>query len=55
MLIIAHRLSTLRIADEIMVMDRGQIVESGTHTELLNQKGLYAHLYEMQLRGETDE
>ena len=54
-LIIAHRLSTLRIADEIMVMDRGQIVESGTHTELLNQKGLYSHLYEMQLRGETDE
>ena len=54
-LIIAHRLSTLRIADEIMVMDRGQIVESGTHTELLNQKRLYAHLYEMQLRGETDE
>ena len=54
-LIIAHRLSTLRIADEIMVMDKGQIVESGTHAELMEYKGLYAHLYEMQLRGETDE
>ena len=54
-LIIAHRLSTLRIADEIMVMDKGQIVESGTHAELMEHKGLYAHLYEMQLRGETDE
>lgn len=54
-LIIAHRLSTLRIADEIMVMDRGQVVETGTHAELMEHKGLYAHLYEMQLRGETDE
>ena len=54
-LIIAHRLSTLRIADEIMVMDKGQIVESGTNAELMEHKGLYAHLYEMQLRGETDE
>ncbi len=54
-LIIAHRLSTLRIADEIMVMDKGIIAEKGSHEELMSHKGLYAHLYEMQLRGEKDE
>ena len=54
-LIIAHRLSTLRIADEIMVMDKGIIAEKGSHEELMSHKGIYAHLYEMQLRGEKDE
>ena len=44
-LIIAHRLSTVRDADRIVVMDRGRIVEQGNHQELLRQGGLYARLY----------
>ncbi len=47
-IVIAHRLSTILAADMILVMDRGQIVERGTHTELLEKGGLYAHLYETQ-------
>lgn len=54
-LIIAHRLSTLRIADEIMVIDRGEIVEKGSHEALLEKDGLYAYLYQQQLRGEIDQ
>ncbi|MCM1101533.1 MAG: type I secretion system permease/ATPase [Clostridium sp.] len=53
-LIIAHRLSTLRIADEIMVMERGEIVERGDHETLLERDGLYAYLYHQQLRGEIE-
>jgi len=52
-LIIAHRLSTIRVAHRIAVLDKGQIVELGTHEELMEQTGLYAKLYEMQFR-ETD-
>ena len=47
-LVIAHRLSTILAADLILVMDRGRIVERGTHDELLAQGGLYAQLYETQ-------
>lgn len=47
-LIIAHRLSTVRTADRIVVLERGQIVESGTHRELLNRNGFYARLYSRQ-------
>ena len=47
-IVIAHRLSTILAADLILVLDRGQIVERGTHAELLAQGGLYAHLYETQ-------
>jgi ATP-binding cassette subfamily B protein len=47
-IVIAHRLSTILAADLILVMDRGRIVERGTHPELLAQGGLYAHLYETQ-------
>ena len=47
-IVIAHRLSTILAADLILVMDRGRIVERGTHAELLEQGGLYANLYETQ-------
>ncbi|MFD2598930.1 ABC transporter ATP-binding protein [Sphingobacterium corticis] len=46
---IAHRISTIKNADLILVMDQGEIVERGTHEELLSQQGEYANLYEMQL------
>jgi len=48
--VIAHRLSTVQHADKILVMDEGKIVEEGTHLELIEQKGLYSHLYELQFR-----
>jgi ATP-binding cassette subfamily B protein len=51
-IVIAHRLSTILAADLILVLDRGRIVESGTHAELLAQGGLYAHLYQTQFRKE---
>jgi ABC-type transport system involved in Fe-S cluster assembly fused permease/ATPase subunit len=47
-IVIAHRLSTILSADLILVMDKGKIEERGTHKELLDQSGLYAHLYETQ-------
>ncbi|HWQ45863.1 MAG TPA: ABC transporter ATP-binding protein [Longilinea sp.] len=49
-IVIAHRLSTILAADLILVMDRGKIVESGTHASLLAQGGLYANLYQTQFR-----
>jgi len=51
-LVIAHRLSTIMAADKILVLDEGELVESGTHDELLASEGLYAHLYETQFRQE---
>ena len=51
-LIIAHRLSTIQDADQIIVMDQGQIVESGTHKELLNRNGKYYDLYMTQFAGQ---
>jgi subfamily B ATP-binding cassette protein MsbA len=50
-LVIAHRLSTIKRADSIVVLDKGQIVEIGTHDSLLNEKGLYAKLYEKLMEG----
>ncbi len=54
-IVIAHRLSTILAADLILVIDQGQIVERGTHNELLTQAGLYARLYETQFRRELEK
>jgi ATP-binding cassette subfamily B protein len=51
---IAHRLSTILRADQILVFDRGRIVERGTHDELLRHEGLYARLYQQQFLTEAD-
>ncbi len=47
-IVIAHRLSTVRKADKIVVMERGKIIETGTHNELLEHNGVYRRLYELQ-------
>ena len=49
--VIAHRLSTVRDADLILVMDHGRIVEHGTHQQLMARQGLYKDLYEAQFAG----
>lgn len=51
---IAHRLSTIINADEILVMDKGEIKERGTHKELIAMEGLYKHLFEEQFKDVTD-
>jgi ATP-binding cassette subfamily B protein len=48
-LFISHRLSTVKMADRILVMDRGKIVETGTYKELMQKKGSFAHLFDTQL------
>ncbi len=49
-IMVAHRLSTIQHADQIMVMHKGRIRESGTHQELLGKDGIYKKLYELQLQ-----
>lgn len=49
-LVIAHRLSTIEKADHIVVLQKGEVVETGTHTELLAKNGVYAHLHQIQFR-----
>ena len=49
--IIAHRLSTIQHANQILVLDDGEIVERGTHNTLLKQNGVYAQMYRMQREG----
>lgn len=50
-IVIAHRLATIQKADRIIVMDKGEIVESGSHAALLEKRGLYTHLFEIQFKG----
>jgi ATP-binding cassette, subfamily B, bacterial MsbA len=54
-IVVAHRLSTVRGATRIIVLDQGRIVEAGTHEELLAVNGLYRKLYELQFAGEEQE
>ncbi len=54
-LVIAHRLSTVMDADQIIVMDHGKIVERGSHRELLARGGTYAHLWNLQLQEQEEE
>ncbi len=51
--VIAHRLSTIKDANHVLVIDNGQIVEQGTHQELLDKKGFYHHLYLSQFKGQA--
>ncbi len=46
--LITHRLASVRYADHIYVLDAGRVTESGTHAELMKENGRYAHLYELQ-------
>jgi ATP-binding cassette subfamily B multidrug efflux pump len=50
--VIAHRLSTIRDADKVIVIDDGEIVEEGTHQQLLDLRGFYHHLYVSQFKGQ---
>ena len=52
--VIAHRLSTIRNADKILALKDGEIIESGTHDELLAKEGFYANLYNSQFKNGTE-
>lgn len=53
-MIIAHRLTTVRLADRVVVLDRGRIVEEGSHLELLARNGRYAQLYRLQMSTDAE-
>jgi ATP-binding cassette subfamily B protein len=50
-ILISHRFSTVRMADQIVVLQTGRIIERGSHDELMRSNGLYAHLFSLQARG----
>ena len=50
-IVVAHRLSTIRKADQIVVVNHGKIIETGNHESLMNKKGFYANLYNSQFAG----
>ena len=50
-MLISHRLSTVRMADRILVLDRGELLEMGSHEELLKIEGRYAELFQLQAKG----
>ena len=52
-IVIAHRPSTIRDADHVLVIDDGEIIEQGTHQELLDKRGFYHHLYVSQFKGQA--
>ena len=52
--VIAHRLSTVREADQILVLDKGVIAERGSHAELIRRNGIYQSIYELQLRPQEE-
>ena len=54
-LVVAHRLSTIKNADEIAVVDDGRIIEQGSHESLMQQDGMYRHLYSLQFRDQENE
>ena len=49
-IVIAHRLSTVKNANKILVLDRGKIVQKGNHEDLINDEGIYNQLHKMQFR-----
>lgn len=51
---VAHRLSTIKNADEIAVVDDGKIIEQGSHEELMKKEGVYSHLYSLQFRDQEE-
>jgi len=50
-ILISHRFSTVRMADQIVVIDKGEVVERGSHNALMARSGQYAHLFSLQARG----
>ncbi|MNY81001.1 putative multidrug resistance ABC transporter ATP-binding/permease protein YheH [compost metagenome] len=54
-ILIAHRISTIKNADKIIVLDAGQIIEQGTHTQLLALGGAYSEMYQNQLLEEENQ
>jgi subfamily B ATP-binding cassette protein MsbA len=54
-IVIAHRLSTVQKADQIAVLDKGQVLEIGTHKELLQKGGYYSRVYSMQFEQDDDK